>query len=241
MATHQITAEEFFLNIDPRAMPRYSINEAAVYLGAAPSTIRSWFYGMTHGTEKRKWFAPFLTPGSDDLLSFYDVASAHVLLALKKNGIPSEDLRHVVNSLRLDHRFDQRYPLLGRTFWRFGKTVITKHFGKRLEHSRRGPQYGIREVLDKFLLRIDLDREKMPVRIRPLHTIRERGQGFIVIDPNIAAGRPVVRGTGIVAEIIAKRNKSGESVRRLAKDYRISPRAIREAIKYYPATAKKAA
>jgi uncharacterized protein (DUF433 family) len=95
-------------------------------------------------------------------------------------------------------------------------------------------------VLDKFLSRLDLDRDKMPLRIRPLRTVRERGKGFIVIDPQIAAGRPVVRGTGIIAEIIAKRKKSGESVARLAKDYRISQRAIEEAIKYYPTSAKAA-
>src|SRR5438477_10606417 len=93
VATHQISAEEFFLSIDPRAMPRYTVNEAAVYLGAPVSTIRSWFYGMSYGKIKRRWFAPFLTPASDDLLSFYDVASAHVLLAMKKNAIKSEDLR----------------------------------------------------------------------------------------------------------------------------------------------------
>ena len=58
--------------------------------------------------------------------------------------------------------------------------------------------------------------------------------GYIVIDPELAAVRPVVRGTGIPAEIIAKRKKSGESVALLAKDYRITRRSVEEAIKYFP-------
>jgi uncharacterized protein (DUF433 family) len=240
VATQQISAEEFFLTLDSRAMPRYTVLEAATYLGAPPSTIRSWFYGMTYGKANPKWFAPFLTPASDDLLSFYDVASAHVLMAFKKQGVKSENLRYVVNSLRVLPKFDQRYPLLGRRFYQFGRTVVTKELGKRLEHSRRGPQYDIRKVVDQFLKRIDFDRDKMPLRIRPIHSIKERGRGFIVIDPNVASGRPVVRGTGIIAEIIAKRKKSGESITRLAEDYRISPRAVKEAITYYP-TAKNAA
>lgn len=240
MATHQMSTEEFFLSLDPRAMPRYTPREAALYLGLPESTMRAWFFGMPYGRKpNRRWFAPFLTPASDDLLSFYDMASAHVLLAMKKHGVSSEDLRHIVEGLRLDARFDTRYPLLGRTFWLFGKRVVTKELGKRLVRSRRGVQYGLKEILDKFLARLDLDRNKMPIRLRPLRTIEESGRGFIVIDPKVAAGRPVVRGTGIVAEIIAKRKKSGESVARLAKDYRISRRAVEEAIKYFP-TAKAA-
>src|SRR5438552_17387091 len=167
MATYQISAEDFFLSLDPRVMPRYGVNEAACYLGAPASTIRAWFFGMPYGRKNnRRWFAPVLTPASDDLLSFYDIASAHVLLAMKSQGVKSEDLRHVVNSLRIDPRFDERYPLLGRTFWLFGRRVVTKELGKRLVHSRYGTQYGIRQVLDKFLSRLDLDRDKMPLRIR---------------------------------------------------------------------------
>lgn len=243
MATHQISAEGFILDLDSRAMPRYTPKEAACYLGIPPSTVTAWFYGMPYGTgSRRKWFDPILIPASDDLLSFYDIASAHVLLAMRKKGVRGEDLRVIVNELRLDSRFDSRYPLLGRNFFLFGKkkvTVVIKNLGSRIALSRRGSQFGIKEIMDKFLSRLDLDREKMPVRLRPLRSISESGRGFIVIDPKIAMGRPVVRGTGIVAEVIAKRNKSGESVESLAEDYRITKRAIREAIKYYP-TAKAA-
>ena len=238
MATQQISAEEFVLNLDPRAMPHYTSAEVARYLGIPQTTIQAWFYGMTTGTAANpRWFAPFLMPASDDLLSFYDMASAHVLLAMKKKGVSSQDLRGIVEGLRVDPRFDPRYPLLGRNFYLWGRNVVTKEAGKRLVRSRRGVQYGLRQILDKFLSRLDLDKDKMPLRIRPLRSIRERGKGFIVIDPNVAVGRPVVRGTGIVAEIIAKRKKSGESVARLAKDYGITRRAVEEAIKYYPKAA----
>lgn len=247
MATIQASsAEEFVLNIDPRAMPRYTPAEAARYLGLPESTIRAWFFGMP---TSHHWFAPFLAPASHELLSFYDMASAHVLLAMKRYGVSADDLRGVVESLRVDPRFDPRYPLLGRQFYMWGKKVVrtevdkrvprpkvvTKEHGKRLVRSRQGSQYAFKEVLDRFLSRLDLDKDKMPLRIRPLRTVRERGRGFIVIDPKIAAGSPVVVGTGIMAEVIAKRKKSGESETRLAKDYRISRRAVQEAIKYYEA------
>jgi uncharacterized protein (DUF433 family) len=161
---------------------------------------------------------------------------------MKRKRVSREDLRAIVEGLRLDSRFDSRYPLLGRNFFLFGENkvrLVIKERGKRIAFSRRGPQYGMKEVMDKFLSRLDYDKDKMPLRLRPLRSISEKGRGFIVMDPRIAAGRPVVKGTGIVAEIIAKRNRSGESVEVLAEDYRISKRAVQEAIKYYP-TAKAA-
>ncbi|HTR24432.1 MAG TPA: DUF433 domain-containing protein [Terriglobales bacterium] len=236
MATNQTSAaEEYFRNLDVRAMPRYTFGEASRYLGIPESTLRAWFVGMSYGKlPDQKWFTPFLVPSSPDLLCFYDISSAHVLLAMKKKGVSQEDLRWIVQVLRDDPRFDPRYPLLGRSFWLFGKKIVVKEIGKRLTLSRRGVQLGLRQVIDRFLSRLETDENKMPVRLSPLRTLRERGKGYIVIDPNLAGGRPVVKGTGIAAEIIFKRKKSGESEARLAKDYRISPRAVKEAIKYFP-------
>ncbi|MGO4214003.1 DUF433 domain-containing protein [Terriglobus sp. YAF25] len=74
----------------------------------------------------------------------------------------------------------------------------------------------------------------MPVRFSPLRTHRERGKSYIVVDPELAYGRPTIKGTGIPAEIIAKRKGSGESEARLAKDYRIPLRAVQEAVKHFP-------
>lgn len=235
MATQQISAEYFVRELDARAMPRYTFGEAARYLGMPESTLRAWFIGMPYGKHpNQKWFSPFLVPASPDLLSFFDISSAHVLLAMKRKGVSQDDLRFIVETLRYDRRFDPKYPLLGRNFFLFGKRIVIKQLGKRLTLSRRGVQFGLRQVIDRFLSRLDLDKDKMPLRIRPLRTLRERGKGYIVIDPNLAGGRPVVVGTGIAAEIIFKRNRSGESATRLAKDYRISRRAVQEAIKYYP-------
>jgi uncharacterized protein (DUF433 family) len=236
VGTQQISAAaDFFRTLDARAMPRYTFGEAARYLGMPESTLRAWFVGMSYGKlPDQKWFTPFLVPASPDLLSFYDIASAHVLLAMKKKGVSQEDLRWIVKVLRYDRRFDSRYPLLGTNFWLFGKKVVVKEIGKRLTLSKRGVQLGLRQVIDRFLSRLELDKDKMPLRLSPLRTLRERGKGYIVIDPQLASGRPVIKGTGIAAEVIFKRKKSGESEAMLAKDYRISRRAVKEAIKYFP-------
>ena len=153
-----------------------------------------------------KHFDRILEPASPDLLSFYDIASAHVLMALKAKGVPPSDIREVVRGLREEYPASP-YPLLGRDFFIFGRDVIIKNLGAV---SSRNRQLGLRAVMDKFMARIELDANLMPVRFSPLHTHRERGKGYIVIDPDFASGWPIIKGTGIAAEIIAKRKGSGE-------------------------------
>jgi uncharacterized protein (DUF433 family) len=151
---------------------------------------------------------------------------------MKAKGVSQDDLRAIVEGLGREYPGDP-YPLLGRNFFLFGRDVVVKKLGTRLNLSRNR-QLGIKAVMDKFLSRIEVDANLMPVRFSPLRHQRDRGNGYIIIDPDLAAGRPVVRGTGVPAEVIAKRKKSGESVGSLARDYHISRRAVEEAIKYFP-------
>ncbi len=214
-------------------MPRYLFSEASSYLGLPESTVRSWFVGMPYGHPPSvRFFKPILKPAARELLSFYDIASAHVLMSMKARGVRPSDIRDIVQRLEADYP-DSRYPLLGRDFYLFGRDVVIKEVGKRLNLTRGG-QMGFRTIMDKFLARIELDANMMPARFSPLRTHRERGRGYIVIDPDYASGRPVIKGTGIAAEVIAKRKGSGESIAYLAKDYRLSRRAVEEAIKYFP-------
>ena len=229
----QTKAASFIRELDSRAMPRYSFGEAAAYLGLPESTIRSWFSDMPYGAVGSKhFFRPVLQPAAKNRLSFYDIASAHVLMALKAKGLRPSDMREVVKELKKE--FPQSpYPMLGRDFAMFGPDVVLKK-AKTLLNLSESRQLGLKAIMTKFLDRVELDANLMPVRFSPLRTQRERGRGYIVIDPDFAYGRPVVKGTGVPAEIIAKRKGSGESEARLAKDYRISVRAVKEAVKYFP-------
>lgn len=225
------SAESFIKSYDAREMPRYNARQVADYLRVPESTIRSWFYGMSYGKKPNVHrFRPILSPAGSELLSFYDAASAHVLSALKAEGVPTNDIRAIVHELR-EHVAGNKYPLLGRNFYLFGKNVIIKEVDKRINLSR-GRQLGFRHIMDRFLRRLELDENKMPVRFSPITDTRKRTRPFIVIDPNLSGGRPVIKGTGIAAEVIAERKKSGESTARLSRDYRLSRRAIEEAVRY---------
>jgi uncharacterized protein (DUF433 family) len=240
MAKYSIQVEHFLKEFDQRQMPRYTFGEAARYLGLPESTIRSWFEGMVSGTQPNiKFFKPILSPAAPNLLSFFDISSAHVLMALHKKTISTTKIREIVRELEKESPND-RYPLLGKRFLLIGKQVIINKAGKTLNLSRHR-QLELRQIIETFLSRLELDKSKMPVRFSPIRAWGGRGtKKFIVIDPTLSAGRPVIKGTGIAAEVISKRKASGESVARLAKDYRLSRRAIEEAIKYFPSQKKAA-
>jgi uncharacterized protein (DUF433 family) len=160
-------------------------------------------------------------------------------MAFKRQGVPPEDIRTVVQSLQLEHP-TARYPLLGTEFFMFGRDVIVKQLGQLLNLSKHR-QYGLKKVMNKFLSRMEFDSDQMPLRFKPLVGIgkRIREDGRIIIDPQLSAGRPILKGTGIAAEVISMRRKSGESVALLAKDYRVTISAIKEAVRYFE-TAKAA-
>lgn len=58
---------------------------------------------------------------------------------------------------------------------------------------------------------------------------KKRSDGFLFIEivPELGFGRPVVKGTGIVAEEIANRNRGGDSIVELSKDYGLTEGVIR--------------
>ena len=177
--------------------------QVAAYLRVPESTIRSWFYGMSYGKKPHtRRFHPILSPAGKELLAFYDAASAHVLSALKAQGVPINDIRAIVQELR-EHLPGNKYPLLGRNFYLFGKNVIIKEVGRRINLSL-GPQLGFRHIIDKFLRRLELDENKMPVRFSPIVDHKKRTRAFIVIDPNLSGGRPVIKGTGITAKSLQR-------------------------------------
>jgi len=93
-------AEVFLRSYDSRQMPRYTVGQIATYLREPESTIRAWFFGMPYGKKPHiRHFKPILRPAGRDLLSFFDAASAHVLLALKAKKVSTEDIRAIVQTL----------------------------------------------------------------------------------------------------------------------------------------------
>jgi uncharacterized protein (DUF433 family) len=157
---------------------------------------------------------------------------AHLLLATKKKDIPLNRIRSGVSTLR--EMFPQTpHPLLTYAkYLRYAENrrdllLLQNEDGDPVNLSKGG-QSAFGPFFSQYLHRIDWD-ESGPVRLYPIRSER------ISIDVNVAGGQPVVKGTGILAHMLLGRNRGGETVQELARDYKLRVADVKEAIRYLEA------
>lgn len=221
------------MKLDPREQPSYTIPEAARYLSIPASAIRHW---SADGHSSPPLIV--LPPRSEKrpaLLSFFNLVELHVLAAIRRrHAVSMPKVREAVNSLKREFELsmeDKRHPLLSHAMAADGLDLFVEKYGA-LININRGGQIILKGMLNAALQRIDRDDRKIPVRLYPFtHSKTESAPALIAIESGLSAGRPVINGTGLAAEIIAERYKAGESIRELANDYGVSRKEVEEAVR----------
>ena len=214
---------------DARALPGYTVPEAAHYLSVPAATVRYWSVG-------RNGYAPLIAAAARApvLLSFFNLAELHVLAAIRReHGVKMGSVRQAILYLAGNARNpeDKRHPLISRELETDGLDLFTEQYGQLVNISRAG-QVAMREVISAALRRIERDPDGVPVKLYPFtRATPDRAPALVVIDPALSAGRPVIAGTGLATQVIAERYKAGESVRDLARDYGRNDAEIDEAIR----------
>jgi uncharacterized protein (DUF433 family) len=218
---------------DVREHPRYSLEDAAHYLRIPLSTMKAWCRGQHYRrshTGRTVHFSPILVPASPSqgLLSFYNLAEAHVLRATRDRSIPLSNVRRALEYIR-EQIPTSNHPLLSHEFSTYGKSVFIEHLGDTINATAHG-QKAMRDLLEKYLHRIDRDNLGMPIQIYPMNT------KYLAINPNLSSGQPVVKGTRIMASVLAARKNAGESYDDLVQDYGLTHSQIEHAITEYAAS-----
>lgn len=194
--------------------------------------MRAWAVGQGK-------FDPVLTLEPREgvpLLSFVNLIEVHVLDALRREHDIA--LRKARRVLRLLSRLfpDSRHPLADHDLLVDGGEVFVEHLASLVSASHEG-QIAIRELLEAHLRRVERDPMGRASRLYPFTRKRADRQSllaepkFVMIDPEIQFGRPVLTGTGIPTLVIADRYKAGESISDLARDYNRPEKEIEEAIR----------
>jgi uncharacterized protein (DUF433 family) len=220
---------------DPRDIPLYNLSEAARWVGVPASTLRKWMYGRTYetaGGQVRRSLALF-SPADPraQRLSFANIAEAHILDATRKHRIPMADVRVAIDLVLKDH--ETSHPLLTGRFYRQGKRLFVEYLSEKIAASR--PIEGQRplgDLLDAYLERIQRDDKDDPISFFPMRYNESRR---VVLDFNIAAGQPVIAGTGILVEFIRGLQKAGTSIPDIARNYELDEFTVAEALKYLEA------
>ena len=214
---------------DLKESPAYTIAEAAHYLSVPAPTIRYWSVG-------RGEYEPLIVVprSSPTLLSFLNLSELHILAAIRREHVVSmPKIRRAIEYLKenvLDAS-DQLHPLISCKLETDGLDLFIEQYGQLISISQGG-QTAMRTLISTALTRIARDPQGIPIKLYPFTRYAVRNApSMVVIDPALAAGRPVISGTGLATQVIAERWKAGESVNRLAYDYGRREAEIEEALR----------
>jgi uncharacterized protein (DUF433 family) len=220
---------------DSRYRPIYTLNEAARYLRVNKITLKTWALGRTYKNSGQNVISePLFRPASikgAEKLSFMNLLEAHILAALRQtHRIPMSRVRTAIDWLK-QHRTSD-HPLLEIDIATDGLNLFIIELGNIISISEHG-QIVIKEIMEKYLDRIERDHTGIPIQFYPFTRAPEASEcpRKIVINPEIAFGRPVIQGTRISTNLICERYAAGESVIELAHDYQIEPAEVDEAIR----------
>lgn len=216
---------------DAREAPLYSIPVAAHYLQLPVATLRSWVLGRKYPTKGDvRQFKRIIEPalGSDHLLSFFNLAEAHVLSAVRRiHQLPLPNIRAALRYVA--HEFNTKHPLIDQKFRTDGVSLFIERLGRLINATENG-QIVMREFFEQHLARIEW-KDNLAFRLYPFTRPGHAGPKTVVIDPRYSFGRPVLLSTRIPTLAIAERYKAGESVAELADDYACAPLDIEEALR----------
>ena len=203
--------------------PAYSFADAASYARVPYQTLRYWALGSGD-------IPPLIMlPESQPIaLSFLNLLECHVLHALRtKYELQIKSVRRALETLA--RICPSKHPLLESTlstdkidlFWESAEEFI---------NLTRGGQSAMKEVLERYLQRIESNESGIPKFFPFVVTDRCEEPKIISIVPTIAFGRSVIDGTGISTAVVAARFNARESIEALAEEYGRRREEIQEAI-----------
>jgi uncharacterized protein (DUF433 family) len=166
------------------------------------------------------------------LLSFYNLVEAHILDAARRRKIPTTRLRIAVEWA--NETLPGPHPLVTHEFAMAGKRMFVKKLERKTVEASRFGQYinpKLVPLLRKFLKTIVRGPDYLPIEIRPIRPTSTRVSP-LAINPRICSGRPVVKGTDVLASILHHRAHAGEPLPDLALDYGLDTREIKKVVKY---------
>jgi uncharacterized protein (DUF433 family) len=108
--------------------------------------------------------------------------------------------------------------------------LFLERYGELVNLSKSG-QLAMKKVLETYLRRVEWN-NNFPIRLYPFVSRDVSDRRRVVIDPEIAFGRPIVAGKSISTAAIVERIDAGESIDDIALDYDISRDDIEEAVLY---------
>ncbi len=210
------------------SVPLYSQAEAARYVDMPASTFRTWTQGYERRVRGRRLVrgAPLITyirarGTSEPSVPFIGLAEAMFLAALRKAGVPLQQIRPALDIVR--DKLDVSYALASRRLYVVGAQLLWEisEEGELDSDARRAlivlrdGQYVFREVIINYLRRIEYADDGYADRVElPGYEVAR-----VIADPDVNFGSPFFRGTGTPVSAVLSRLRAGEPVIDVADDF----------------------
>ncbi|HEY5313462.1 MAG TPA: DUF433 domain-containing protein [Pirellulales bacterium] len=233
MGTPKIPIDRLLALDDPRDIPAYTIQLAAHYLRLPLSTLRDWVRGGDYRVASgKKHFAPLINLPDQraGLLSFYNLAEAHVLSALRRtHRVKMPAIRAALDFVSQKHGWQR--PLIQQEFQVGGARIFVEHLDNELIDAGAGGQQRALGFIAQYLTRLRWNNDLADALFPFTRPEGDESPKLVMIDPRFAFGRPVIVGPMVPTAIIAERYRAGDSTLHLAKDYACQALEIEEAIR----------
>ena len=216
------------------SVPLYTQAETAAYLDMAPSTFRNWARGYRNTFPDRPQVvgSPLITylgsPHSPrPSIPFIGLAEGMFLSALRRAEVPLQKIRPALDLVR--ERIGVEHALASRRLYVAGADLLyeigddlggeDKRETRKLIVLKNG-QYVFREVIDRFLTRIEYDEsdEGSGGYARKIYLPGYEVAELSVL-PSVNFGRPFFTATGTPLYVVANDLRAGEPVEDIADDY----------------------
>jgi uncharacterized protein (DUF433 family) len=211
--------------LDILSMPNYGPLEAASFLHLPSETLRYWISADS---------GPLVIPArrTPPILSFKNLVECYVLdilrrihkISMPKVRFSVETIRNLQNARHLMH---SRTPLADHDLKidPTTKRLYVYDLHGQIIQLTAGGQIEWPEWVEACLKRVVRDRDGVARSFHPFLGRYDTLEGsakdpeYILVNPKISFGKPVIRGTGITTETIAGRIIAGDLDSELAKEY----------------------
>lgn len=156
------------------------------------------------------------------ITNFYSLIELYVFNVLLEKGVKRKYLKDLYTFLLSKSDFD--YPFATKKIRYLGNQVYAEHRNQIIDGQISSV---IKEFIEPFLTNVEFTADGISEKYFPLGK-----EHFIVVDPQIQFGQPIIKNTGIKVEALMSFYNAGEKTEDIAWFYNIPIEAINDAIKF---------
>jgi uncharacterized protein (DUF433 family) len=208
----------------------YTLQEAERLTGAQAREVSRWLFGYTikGGIGAPLWKSQ-LADLDEKVIGFRDLMELRIVKAFRNHDVPLQVIRAAIEGAKA--MFGTEYPFTAHRFLTDGKSI----FSEALQ------EHGDAEMTDLAKRQLVFEHIVRPALYTGIEFAGDGGamrwfplkrSKVIVLDPEIAFGKPVLTDYGVRTEIVAETFKAEKNKQTVASLFDIPVAAVEAAIRY---------